>query len=737
MMHKPICRFLWACFLPLFFWQCQKQPWEEHYERPDWLRGNAWEVLEERGNFGMFLEAAERAGFKDVLTGKVIATVMAPDDAAMQQYLQKHSITSITGMPITELRRLIGFHLIYYAYDQQKLANYQPFGFGLEIPDNAGLYYKHRTRSRDTVSVWRDPATQLNRTVFHKDRFLPVFSQRHFMTKGIDAQRNYEYFYPQSAWSAGTDGFHVGNAAVSEYAIPTDNGYVYVIDEVLEPLETVHSLLKNEPDYSTFMAIYDRFVDFWYDENTSTQYSGLADSLYIVTHGSLPQIASEWSYNGESGMPDYANLPELTYRAFNVFAPNNQALNDFFQYYWSNHYSSIDEVNLLPLSLLLTNHVYQGNIVFPDEVVQGDKITSTFGNPITFDPYTEVAGRGIATNGVYYGLNKVVVPGMFYSVTGPLLQNPNYKMFLHMAVQSNVMAPLMSQVLAYTLFVPSDQVLLNTLVGESYLFWNEGHPLRFGDEAVEIENNDGIRVPLGVGTMNQLVSNHIVSGRITQFSGKQVFRTRNPFSYIYVTDQGVASSATYNSGRFLPVREITGNWTNGVVYAVDEALQREVGSIKFLIAGASSTTSPLHEFSEFAMLLNRAGLLPSGAPLSFLLGERFLLFAPTNEAIRAALQAGGIIPEDNAALAEYLKYYFVPINENSLSDYPFPGFGVQGQWNTAHMAQGGRSRLTVMDQGTGLSVQDATGQTATVVSEFPKTFTDGAIYQIDGLLTAN
>src|SRR5690606_24242069 len=171
----------------------------------------------------------------------------------------------------------------------------------------------------------------------------------------------------------------------------------------------------------------------------------------------------------------------------------------------------------------------------------------------------------------------------------------------------------------------------------------------------------------------------------------------------------------YNMGVFHPVQAVPGDWTNGLVYATDAAMLRDPSSIKFSIAGATSTTSSLHEFSEFSVLLNRAGLLPSGAQLSFLLGERFLLFAPSNEAIRAAQATGGIIPDDEEALAEYLKYYFVPINENSLSDYPFPGFGVQGDWRTAHISEGERSVLSLTDQGNGLQLRDASGQVANII----------------------
>lgn len=51
---------------------------DEHYEKPAWLKGTAWEVLssDEYGSkYSMFLEAAELSGFRPVLDGKSIATV--------------------------------------------------------------------------------------------------------------------------------------------------------------------------------------------------------------------------------------------------------------------------------------------------------------------------------------------------------------------------------------------------------------------------------------------------------------------------------------------------------------------------------------------------------------------------------------------------------------------------------------------------------------------------------------
>src|SRR5690606_24097190 len=86
-----------ACFAA-----CSKKELVSHYERPDWLKGNSWEVLEERGQFTLFLEAAERAGFKEVLDGKTIATVFAPSDEAFQRYLAENNWSSVAQVPQQE-----------------------------------------------------------------------------------------------------------------------------------------------------------------------------------------------------------------------------------------------------------------------------------------------------------------------------------------------------------------------------------------------------------------------------------------------------------------------------------------------------------------------------------------------------------------------------------------------------------------------------------------------------------
>ena len=144
-------------FLSSFFLSCEDKM-DEHYEKPAWLKGTAWEVLsnEYGGKFSMFLEAAELSGFRPILDGKSVATVMAPDNDAFTTYLEEHGYVSVKDIPTDDLKKLIGYHLIYYSYSKTDLENFRPEDSATSKDDDEddelgvlqpGMYYKFRTHS--------------------------------------------------------------------------------------------------------------------------------------------------------------------------------------------------------------------------------------------------------------------------------------------------------------------------------------------------------------------------------------------------------------------------------------------------------------------------------------------------------------------------------------------------------------------------------------------------------------
>src|SRR5690606_12318772 len=141
----------------------------------------------------------------------------------------------------------------------------------------------------------------------------------------------------------------------------------------------------------------------------------------------------------------------------------------------------------------------------------------------------------------------------------------------------------------------------------------------------------------------------IIYDRISSLQEKKVYRTRNPYSYIYVMDGKVYSTSAYNNREDIAVTNIAGDWYNGVSMDTELAMGGEIRTIKSTLIGAESPVNVLYPYAEFSKLLARAGLTQVGNSLSFLFGNRFLLFAPSNEAVLQGLE-DGTIPTDTQNL---------------------------------------------------------------------------------------
>jgi uncharacterized surface protein with fasciclin (FAS1) repeats len=698
----------------------------ELYERPSYLKGNAWEVLTDRGDFTIFLAAVEKAGYKDLLNGKGILTVMAPNDNAMKEYLSSNNYTSINDISSEELKKLVGFHLLYYSFTKSMLANYQPDGSVNASSALYGMYFKFRTHSKDSIESTYDVTTEKYKDVYHKERFLPIFSSYIFNTKGIDAEYNYEYFYPNSTWKGTDGGFNVSNASVSEYAIPTDNGYVYLINSALEPLETVHKELTKQSDYSEFITMYDRFSNFVYSSDLTADYATSGDSLYLFEHNGLPYIASEWSYNGESSLADYADLATLAYKAFNVFAPKNSALESFFSSYWSGYYNSISEVDFLPIKYLLDNHVYQGSIVFPGEI-KNNTIKSSYNSTISFDPDADVSYKKICSNGTIYGLTSVIVPPMFKSITGPVFRDPRYKIFMYMLDKTSMVQPLMSSAINEILFIPTDTAITSVTFQGSSIYWDEGDSKVYGDESISVDGTSG-QVAMSTSAMKIFVYNHIATDLFTTVSNIKVYHTMNSFSYLYLSDSGVQSTDLFENSTYVKPTNL-GSWSNGNAYKANNALVKDESVLKSVFS-LSTDISKLGDYSSFINLLTTAGYNSADSITSLLGGENFVIFAPNNTSIASATD----IPTSKADLKLYLKKYFIPVSTNNLSDYFFAGTNCSGTFKTIQKISGTTTSIKLTDDGTSLKVQIGSGNTATIVNALPRIYSDGALYLIDSVL---
>lgn len=732
----------------IFLFSCEDKM-DEHYKVPGWLKGSAWEVLENDGNYTTFLKGVELAGYRPIMEGKGILTVMAPDDSVFETYLMANGYTDIEDLSVEELNKVIGFHLLYYSYNKEKLVNFRPEG-DLATDENkevkAGLYYKFRTRSANKVTHEIDYANGKSVTVYHLDRFIPVFSYRFFDTKAIDAKYNYEYFYPNSTWT-GESGFNVSNASVKEYGVIADNGYIYTVDKVLEPLETIYTELKKRDNYSAFFNLYDTYSVYEYDNSLSKDYGTAlgVDSLYLHKHGALPPIAMEWPVSS------YLAISTLASTSYSLFAPSNVALNMFFERFWEKgEYDSLDDVDPLVMKHLLNQFVSAGSIAFPEEISSG-KIKNSYGVAFNFDPAT-VTEKAMCVNGNFYGMDEMKNPPLFGSVIGPAFRNKNAACFLYALDGSSLLNSYVSSDVEYTMLIPTNtQMQAN---GISLNTYTTGTVLQI---TVDGELSD-------VGsTMKQNIVNFHTSNTTggLKKTGTQVCATQVPFNYWYVKDGGITTNALFNQSivpgytgtPFVAFEEITDNgasWSNGKAYLYNftEGIFENESS-DGLAHALAVCNDQRYPYNSFVQLMKKAGMV-SGSYIPFLFSVRFIAFIPTNDAVKDALAAnlipgvtGGSIASDGsinatnidvAMLRTYLYSYFLRSSENVISTYPYPG----SEMKSATYITATNKKLIYTDNGSRLSVQLEDVASPSFVSSqydyFPFAYSDGCFQLIDTIL---
>ena len=572
-----------------------------------------------------------------------------------------------------------------------------------------------------------------------------------FSSLGVDAKSNYEYFFPGSQWTGGSNGFNVANASVTDQdAVVTDNGYLYHVNQVINPMETIYTTLKNNANYSDFVSLYDTYAELTEaDQETNTT---LGKVVYTITHGALPNIACEWP------VTNFRMMSTLERATYTIFAPSNQAIAKFFTNYWKPEggYHSLSDLDPLILQyFIMQSFANNDTPVFPEDVEKG-RVQTAYGTPINIET-SKVDDRLFCENGIVYGMNDMEAPAIFSSVVGPAFRDTTYQCFMYALDKSDLVLSLASNKSTFVTLMPSNkqfnqnepQMRLNTTT--------QGRDLEVYSDV------DGNFANMGAGQARSIVNMHTASN-VSQLSttGTQVVETNTAFNYWFVHDGKITTSALFNqqlspdyqdspfvSFREIPSEEAGTSWANGRAYAYDYPQLFAEASGDGLTHRLAVGNDRNYEYYLFAQLLQKAGLVANGGMPSITSDDtRYIVFVPTNEAIRnniadipgcSALKiaddntiTGNVSTTNKTLLANYLRNYFVSSLMNTISSYPYPGSTCKGEFLTM-----GGEHLTISENAAGLSAGFSADSMVSVVQKYfclPFAFADGCMHFIDGIL---
>ncbi len=287
---------------------------------PSWLGESIYEELEQRGNFTETLKLinAQDEDYASVLQKTGSKTLFAADDEAWQRFYANNTwgITSIDNMTEAQKKLIFKANMINSAYLVELLGNIPSESYDsdpiegscmrrensvdimdsvplvdestfpiintMRVDNNSGeqIDYWSRLRGKGQAYILQDDGVA---TMIH---FMPKFMQSNNITDDdVDFLTNHEIHTNADAF--------VNGKVITEKDITCQNGYIQVLDGVALPLDNMANVLAQNPQFSIYNRMLDRFSYPSYDVDMTNEFQrqyGGDDSVYVKryfnNHGS-------------------------------------------------------------------------------------------------------------------------------------------------------------------------------------------------------------------------------------------------------------------------------------------------------------------------------------------------------------------------------------------------------------------------------------------------------------------
>lgn len=318
---------------------------QDKYQHPDWLAGKLYTQISAEEDLTIFKRCLELSGYDTIIDRTGSFTVFAPNDEAFAQYFSTHPEYggNPENIPLDELIKLVRIHIIQDAWTLNQI---QLLDVGGWIDKNDPNNDKPRGYKRQ--SLYRDPdtkywvdysngnyeivdSTESNdyRIVYSRSRkYVPIFFPEFFSVFGLSGD-DYDFYFDRPFDNST---IHYVNAKVLGDEIFAENGFIFEVDQVVEPLMNVEQILHSTSPGRSYQYVIDLlrlFPDFKSDlDETRNQPAAKAglnfDTLYTLNYPDLP-----FNVHEELTGPN-TNVEEYTLRYHNGFlAPTDEAFTSF------------------------------------------------------------------------------------------------------------------------------------------------------------------------------------------------------------------------------------------------------------------------------------------------------------------------------------------------------------------------------------------------------------------------
>ncbi len=655
--------FLAGLLILLFANSCNDIYDQEKYQKPDWLAGKLYTQISELENLSTFKRCIELTGYDTILDRTGSYTIFAPNNEAFNSWLSSKPEYngSVESIPVSTLLEIVKIHIIQDAWTLNQIQLLDVDGWiDVNDPKNNKPYaYKRQSILRDpntTFHVRNDQGDLTivdslhandTRIVYTRSRkYVPIFFPGFFGLHNLD-ENDYAFYFNRPFENGAV---HYVNSKVIGNEVFAENGFIYEVDQVVEPLQNVYQLFNDSEhgeNYQYMWNLFKLFPDFRVDlDETNSQLEARAgldfDTLYTLNFPKLP-------YNIHEEITGPNTNDKFTLRYHNgILAPDDNAFQTFIDEVITgpSRWQSWETVPIELKLIILRNHMTSSPIYktsLQNGFYSDEDDLIQFGDDL-------IAQKYFASNATFLGLNEVIVPRAFTSVSGPVYLYPGYSTLLYSMEMSKVLPAIKKSDADYSYFIIDDATVNND--SSLMLRWKNKiqnqYELRAYDRTLEkmekmtpkilskrILNQVGINTPKGIANkefIENIAGNYIVFNNLTN-------EVRG----------GIECKYGYNGDSTITViaEELNQVADNGITYKVNS----------WLTPPNYNMYSALSVRVHFHNLIKKAGLYNAKTfEFPFLMeGENYTLFVPSEQ----ALLDYGADTLDVDELADLLKYHFV------------------------------------------------------------------------------
>jgi uncharacterized surface protein with fasciclin (FAS1) repeats len=736
---------------------------DSKYNRPDWLAGKVYTQIKDQPELSTFAKCLEITGFDTIINTSGSYTVFAPNNTAFDTYLKSKQYNSVEDIPVPFLTQMVKYMIVqdpwskaqlesldvYGWIDSTDLNNNKPRGFKRETllkePDKK--YWVTADKNRN-ISIVDSANGDWYRKVFTDARkFAPIFFKKYLDISNLTSS-DFSFYFDRPFDSP--DDLYFAGAKIIGDEIFAENGFIYNIDRVVEPLKNAEEILSTEKDgqsYSDFLDLIHLFPEFTYNFDETYNQPGAAEGKKVDSLFGLSYPLLAFDISNEKTKPPLGTfgLPQnVTIRYHHgMVAPTNQAFEQFISDYitvakgWGSLKNAPEHIKRI-----IANTHMSVNAIYPSDFGRG--FFNGEKDYVTVDE-NSIVQKEFGSNCTFIGVNKAIVPRAFSSVTGPVYIQQGYSKVMYAIEKAGLLAALKRSDANYMFLVESDR----NLSQDSSLVYN---PITEAFSLYLVAGSSALQKSVTVNDLRTLLLNHIGTVLPTGNVRKEFIRNLAG-NYLVVNNQtgevsGTAPTTIGYRGLMkkpnFPVK-ISQNSDNGNTYEIDNWLSFTTANIY------SNITS---KYPYFHNLLKKAGFDDSqNNTYKFLSDNEFYtVFVPTQQAITAF----GADTLSGQALKNFLLLHFIQGNIIFTDGRATPGY-----YETARVDERSTvfstiyTKIYIDPEPDMIKIRDKSGNNYVTINEsdstniiagislgdgtatIENTFTSGVIHQINKVLTVN